>query len=684
MKKKRETYSDMMTRLERERQAVDVRKTYLGESKHSHLNFDSVDIEKDIMLLDAGCGYGKTTLMLNWEENDETVQIYKEVNKKRVAAGLKPTTRGRTLITTSRAAIYEQMVGDINERLFDGKLSDIAIKGLVRADLHSNAAVSNDKVAAVNSFEFKQSGVSIDDIPQITTNAALANSLKRGVFPDDSFDMLVADEAHSMILDITFADTNYYLLRWLESTNYTKLFMTATPEIWTKYIKKDRLVGGKFNFKVINAHLPAKYQADKVSVKVGIKAITVLEYYKKTNKLDEQNKCLAFLNSATSAIKNMVDDESGSTMALISEHNDNEMKLSEKQLSNIMGWKLGSVADELNRDNIVSQWEKGKRYPYVSLMNINNSRKKKLIEEGKIDVGINAVLATSAYREGISISEDNLAYVISEYTDIANLIQATNRNRRDNLREIIVVINNNFRHQHKTVKDDMEQFLSQYEQTDDREKFTVMEDRYELQGELINGKTPRARIVVRVEEVKGFRKEIRYEINEYLYAYFAYMEWHYAVAKELALTDEEKQERADAEKGGAEIAYTQEYESGEQIPSWKEFYSALLSEYSREGKVEFDEYEQVEAMRAINREVGRIESNENIIVKVGVVIQPFLNVVLGAEEKKQLVEVLNDSGLRRAQGKAFAWTSARRAIEQAGFEVKDKRVDGKRCVVIVG
>lgn len=643
---------------------ANVRTAYLSDREMNLITLEGVDILKDVMLLNAGCGYGKTTLILNWNKDEETLRIYELINAKRKELGLPPTNHSRTLIATSRTAIYEQMVHDIGQRLFNTH-KDVSSE--VRANLTNEEQY---EWAVLQGHR----NILPEDIPQLTTFARLANAIQKGTFVNN-YDMIVVDEAHSLVLDTVFADNNYYVLKWLEQQeNMVKLFMTATPDIWTKFVKENKHIGPHFNFKQINPPLPAKYQADSVKFIYGTTLGFMLSYYEQNNVFDEENKCLAFTNTAHGAIKRMVDDSTGRTMALISKYSSGSMEITRQQEDNIRKWDI-APQDNFMREHFLTKLEDSREVKLSEIMAINQSRINKLSKEGVIAEGIAVLIATSAFREGISIKDKKLQYVFSEYLDNANLVQGINRGRHNELKEIVVILNGNFKDNTLRQKADIDEFLCKYQAAQGAERTNLLRDRYEEQSKPFIGGLNKAKIVVEVKEQEEDGDRIRYEINHYLYAYYAYMEFHYLITDELSpiKTIEENGNVVQIEKW---LKYAN---SGEKLPTWKEYYTSLLAPYSREGIVRFHNDKMLrKAKLALDIE----QANQGAMGELETMLQPYLGVELDSTMKQELVEMANNAGMVRSMKKQIGWPTLKSAIEELGYAVVEKRKNNKRCVVI--
>lgn len=646
-----------------------VRKSYLSEKQLGLVSLDNVDITNDIMLLSAGCGYGKTTLILNWNKDKETYQFYKEINKKRAKKGLAPTTRNRTLILVSRKAIYKQMLHDTGRKLFKTELD---VESMVKAQLNSNKWEATYDWAIMNG----KNDIISEDIPQITTFASFAKALKNGTF-ENNYDMIIFDEAHSIVMDLSFAEDNYYILKWLEQDKQTaKLFMTATPDIWLNFVKGDNNIGKQFNFVEINKPLPAKYRADKVEYRYGLSLLFLIKYYKANGSINDNNKCIAFTNSATKAVQTMVEDEEGKTMALISEYSNGKLEITEKYEANIRGWKL--APEDFNyRVQFLEQLKENREVKLTEIMSLNRSRIVKLSKEGLIAEGINLLMATSAYREGISIKDKQLQYVFAEYLDNTNLEQSLNRGRHDELKEIVVILNGQFRDNTMRQIDDMNEFLKQYNAVDnDKEKHALLRERHEQQDKLINGKLERAKIVIAVERKQDNQDITTYEINHYLYAYYMYMRFHHAITTELTPV------KFDNDNNGNATIIENYYKyklTDEKLPTWKEYYTAVLSPYSREGFVHFKNDKDIRE-KMLNFEVE--QTNRSAISELEQAVENFLNMDIDTNMKKELVEQANAAGLVRSNKKQVGWQTVKKAIEGLGYKTSEKRRNNKRYVCI--
>lgn len=619
---------------------------FLSGKEHNLVSLDNVDLHENVMLLDAGCGYGKTTLILNTSGNDtDNIKFLDMLNEKRMEQGLKPTTYNRILIATSRKSTLEQMVSDIDKQLFNGK--------------GKAAELTNPFRDTSDTKPFESNSVNEEDIPQLTTFAALANRIMKGWFDSSEFDMVVLDEAHSLILDSTFADNNYFLLRWLEQDRTTtKLFMTATPFIWEKFVAENENLAGKFNFKTINQPLPHKYQSDIVNFHYGTTMDKVIENYLMDNVFDIDNKCVAFSSSARGTTKFMLNDTTGRTMALVSKYNDKEINLTPQQQENIMGWELDK-SDQHNRTKLFEKLEQGKPITTVDIMNLRESWVEELKKNGMLPNKAILIMATSAYREGISIKDKRLSYMGSEFPDEASLRQAIARGRHNGLNEIFIILNGNFRNKIEKQKEDIDTFLNKYKTLSNeelRQQYSMIH--YELQKTPLKNNIERAKIVVEVKhEQPNGTIETTYEINHYLYTYYTYMEYHFAVNDKTGNTKEVDSEGFVVAENSS---YYRSVWTGEKLPTWKEYYNNLLAPYSREGKVNFISGKELRK-ELLTKQVEN--NNINKAATLEELVKPYLSIKLTSDMKKDIAAAANEIGIMRSKKRAVSWTTIKNELE---------------------
>lgn len=232
------------------------------------------------------------------------------------------------------------------------------------------------------------------DEDYVYTNAFVAHHIDDGMIERD-FQAIVMDEAHSMMSDQSFAFENSESLEDFFDYNAHMpiIFMTATPEP----LYKQRWFAEQ-NFEVVDVRHQCRNIVPKNITMLGAVDIDgALDNYSRTAVFSQDTKLLRKLYNKST--EDSVILASGLTV--------------ESDEAKILS---GSTADRILRD--IEEREKAMRV-YGSI-----------VKNGTIPADIHHIYMTSAFKEGISIFNDNIDAVLVHDHSISNIYQCCGRFRK--------------------------------------------------------------------------------------------------------------------------------------------------------------------------------------------------------------------------------------------------------------
>ena len=245
----------------------------------------------------------------------------------------------------------------------------------------------------------------------IVTNAGIEKFLKTKYDPEDVsthiwkyFDLIILDEAHSLIADATFSDSPFHVKSFFTAVynraeNSKLIFMTGTNESIQNLFKKEIKESQEYNF---------------------------IDLYKQSRHVDPSEVYLYSCNHIehylTKAVKN------GERIIYFA----NSITRMEKMVKALC--KLG-----LKEENIgIAYADTSPRKFSKSLRDKKTQIRDMLREEERLPQEIKIFLTTSQNKEGININDENIKYMVSEASGRSALIQMAGRVRKG-LKRLIVL-----------------------------------------------------------------------------------------------------------------------------------------------------------------------------------------------------------------------------------------------------
>lgn len=282
--------------------------------------------------------------------------------------------------------------------------------------------VTRDNRNLLESLAFGE--VTEPDKIRITTYHAFGSWLSDG-FKPSGVRLFIGDEIHSLFTDTFVFQILPSVRRWLsDSTDVVRVGLTATPEPLL-YLKDEFTKYGnrcEFGFRLIAKETKPKYRAEHVTVVAGTTPRILLR--------ECQGKTFALVYSAKEAYE--IASEREDAMFIVSEGSDQ--------------------ADDEGR-------------PIAELM--DKEKIAYLLEYGLFPNGINVVVCTSAFREGVDLNE-NVDNVIVQAYQPHEIIQALGRPRNDIPNVYCCLV-----HDSKTINEKMEsaqQTIRKYEEESSAEQ----------------------------------------------------------------------------------------------------------------------------------------------------------------------------------------------------------------------
>lgn len=277
---------------------VALRGAYIGNS--NCVKFPP-NIYKDIMLITASCGRGKTHYALSLDDNGLLAEINRIRQRNNILVlNLQDIKPCEMLFLTSRKVIAVQQLKNSNcvkacQSDFDGNMNDWE-----KAERENKILVS--------------------------TAHYFGELVKKGLVKRKP-KVIVIDELHSVFAETIFADSLIYTIEYLKD-NYkdmVKIGLTATPQFLLKYINDDVL-----SFHIIDLDLGSKYKVNDINCYVRGQAKTILKQIKP--KINSDYKVIYYTMSAKECYQ--LSTEYERSAFLISDYN--ETMIDGKPLVEIM------------------------------------------------------------------------------------------------------------------------------------------------------------------------------------------------------------------------------------------------------------------------------------------------------------------------------------------------------------
>lgn len=261
----------------------------------------------------------------------------------------------------------------------------------------------------------------------VVTNAGIEQFLKNKYTPDDEathiwkyFDIIVLDEAHSLVSDATFSDSPFHVkafLKWvqLHEKKCKLIFMTGTPDSIAGLFSEKLQNSNQYKF--INAYDKCKH-VDPKEVYIYPKAnieYDIIDSVKKGNRI------IYFANSITrmeQLAKNLID--------------------------------IGMNETDIG---IAYSGDERRNFP-KSLLDGKKLIRDSLVEQEKLPPEIKVLLTTSQNKEGININNDDIKIMISESCEKSSLIQMAGRVRKG--LDVLVVLFDAKQHEPRTTLEEIE------------------------------------------------------------------------------------------------------------------------------------------------------------------------------------------------------------------------------------
>lgn len=281
----------------------------------------SANLYKDIMLITASCGRGKTTYSLSLSSFGLLEQINQERNRVNLFdKNLKKIEPDQVLFLTSRKSTKHQQL--LNENTIQAIPNDFNNNMFDFEKAKRNGKI---RVATAHQFGYWVKCGFVEIIPKI----------------------IILDELHSIISESIFAEELLYTIEFVKEhyEDIIKIGLTATPQFLYNYLEDN-----KFTFKVIDKNLNSKYKCSKIKAFVKGQGKTILKQIEP--KINSNYKVIYYTQSATQCYK-LAQEYGEKSAFLISDYNEtviNDIKLTD--LMNEQGVKSFILENEKLPDNI--------------------------------------------------------------------------------------------------------------------------------------------------------------------------------------------------------------------------------------------------------------------------------------------------------------------------------------------
>ena len=239
----------------------------------------------------------------------------------------------------------------------------------------------------------------------IVTNAVIERYAKeiydvrdKGTYLWDCFDLIILDEAHSLITDASFSDAPFHVYDFMYQAEYRGMchliFMTGTPEPIENIFTPKTVNGGEYK----------KYDFFNECISVVPRKVTLFPYCKIARKLFEEltgGKRIIYFANTISGIKEIygqliafgiAESAIGVTFAPGNSSSKNEFKEMHKE-------SAGYLQEYIRKNEAIPQ-------------------------------EIQILLTTSVNREGININDDDIDEMFAESSEKTELIQMAGRVRK--------------------------------------------------------------------------------------------------------------------------------------------------------------------------------------------------------------------------------------------------------------
>lgn len=233
---------------------------------------DTASLYKDIMLITASCGRGKTTFALSIGEDG----LLAEINRIR---------RKRNLL-------------DLNFK--DIEPDEVLFLSSRKGQKHQQLKNKNVVCAIANDYQ-KQKELDFSGERRgkfrLTTAHQLGYWIATGQIEIPP-KIIIIDEIHSIFAETIFSEELRQTLAFIEEyyADMIKIGLTATPQFLFDYIKND-----KFKFSIIDKDLGAKYKVQNINAYIQGSAETILKQMKP--QINHNNKVIYYTQSATQCYK---------------------------------------------------------------------------------------------------------------------------------------------------------------------------------------------------------------------------------------------------------------------------------------------------------------------------------------------------------------------------------------------
>ena len=391
------------------------------------VNFEAVeDLYKDIMLITATCGRGKTSFALELGASGLMAALNKKmidyIMLHREKEYIKPD---EILFVTTRSIIFKQQLKK---------------KGVEAAAAYHYSGYTTDYLDFTDSSSGNSGSTQEEKIKVITAHK-LGDLIREGLIKKLPR-VVIFDELHSLFSESIFAEQLSYTLAWLKE-NYAdmiKIGLTATPEFLYDYIQAE---DDTLSFKEVDKPLGSKYKSTEIKLLLHGKAESVLS----STKYDKDNKFIYYTQSARKCYA--LSQEYKRTAFLISDWNESETE--DKVL-------LVDKMCEAGVKDYITQYE-------------------------RLPSDIDGIFINSACREGMNINDSSVKTIICEATDLITIQQILGRVRNDIDKFIIVANGNNKAALYKQIKE-VQAFLNEYNlcDTDELKQIALIAERYGKQS----------------------------------------------------------------------------------------------------------------------------------------------------------------------------------------------------------
>jgi len=260
---------------------------------------------------------------------------------------------------------------------------------------------------------------------EILTYQKLYHAIQSGDISGDTFDLIVIDEAHSLIADATFIGLACYaVIEWLKTCRSRRIWLSATPYLWERC---EGLGYSEFGFSYLPFTGERKYHARQALFYMSGREIFIDSTVKR-NLEDSEKKCFIVLSSAGRAFRMMERlRDAGFRVAFVcSDYNSSEMKFKRERITdevyNLIEKERPDLAKELNEYECAI-------IPLLYLA--NNEVRTHLLKNERFPDDIDVIISTSILREGINIKDERVSLVITDFIDRTGVEQIHGRIRGD-------------------------------------------------------------------------------------------------------------------------------------------------------------------------------------------------------------------------------------------------------------